>query len=519
MRAPFFSRFQVVCLSVAACIAASSGINAQSSWIRTTADRGIQHAFLGAWYLEFMAGNPEAAAELYEEVYGQLTRPGRWWFERERPKRERGDPRFSRDREVRLRAAYRAGVCLEALDRPREAALAYRWLKRQGRTGERLHEIALIKRMSHGLEDDVGELPGVSSVIEEIQALTKKRQDVESKLRKALEEKRRRSRWRTELIEQLRSCGLRLLLTGRPVSDADSVLGHAATEIESTLRSAFEGVESVGSEQSDANRGRLSERFYSRALRSALGGDLSRARWEAATSVALSAPTQASEEDVSSDTRPPDGTEHELRSLLDGSLPEDLAGTIARRRLAERHRLTVARVRQELRERLHEAQNLHRVESREFRALRALEEARRRVETAPLLAVADPEVQSLVKELECHYLRLFAGRAPLDTDSLRKLWNESGKQRRRTLDLAEKVIEAIVEEFSHAAPRFADSDGRSASLVAAAELRRLRREPAGSDQGAPEAETIAGKGSEGGTERLDFMVSTLKGWFPSLENE
>jgi hypothetical protein len=484
-----------------------------ATYVRAQSDSGLpapsaRVGLASIWQKEVIDGKVSEAAEEYSQLYSRGTMPT-----------GKGVRRDSSPTQVeRLRAAYRAGRCFDALDNPARATRAYRWVVREfERFAKRASDPNTPRRdavpslrvlrdravVSLRKIDEDGGTPafGVELVPEFVNALREssvKDAQVLERIRQEVLERRRFVGVTRDLLASLSRRGVRLRLSFDLVprsADFSLSSSYSFSRGAAALEAMLEAVTSNDWEPASKMqlRASLKDRFWLRALASASEGRLDEAR-RAATTVALLDPEFERAKDF-------------LDTLDEGRQSEDLTDDVSRE--AERyHRELRSETRRAARGFLAQAE---RWEKRD-RALRMIERSHRALLRAAGRGDSgdfdDPELASLLSVTRLRAIE----RAGRDSDAdVEDLFDDDAERARQTIDLSSELVDLFVEEWTvdgggvKVAPTASSEPDGSAVPV----LREYRQIVAAAEQ-------LRGAKKRLGLELARFRVSRLRSWFPRL---
>ncbi len=402
-------------------------------------------SFHDVWYREVMLGDFEDVRLQYYRLY-------------------MNDGVAAADRES---AAYRAGRCLEILEK--DASAAYLWVVDNGRKGASSRQLAM-QRLRHLRGEGRGSsraeprrgssvrlVPGVRNLVDDLRRVDRQRSGRFRKFEGNFSEVQLRSNALHDVLERLRHEGVDLVFD--ETGSSDQMIGDVRPVLDETrLAQKFDAMTNGDSAEWESLKTYLSDRFFEKGLTACLTKNVALCRRDLSLSLAL--------------RRDHTGATEFLKLLEDLCSLRSLAH-LARSRLEGRQLRQTATVRQKLRRSLElvDESNLrldHRV--------RELEEARRLIEWAPSYVLFDPEVVLLVESLRYRYVRLgdTSSTQKLEDavmDQLEDLWKRGRSELAKFLRLAETWIDLVREEESHRNRPLSTGD-----VPAAAIGRKVRRE-------------------------------------------
>lgn len=446
-------------------------------------------AFTRAWRTENLSGDFSQAAEAYERLYKIPAKavPAKAGSQVSSPQLDR------------LRAAYRAGLCFEAIGNVRRAGFAYQWIERSySQISNELHSrysadrglqdyLSILsercslrsRRLKKAQAETEVEKSALNEVVREFEEYNRKDKKILESFRQQVHEVRWRVAAADELAAQLRRAGVDVISPDRlPSTGADA----------ETLRSLV-----MALQRSEVTQGAdspldfssyLKRRFLHRALEALAREETDRAGREVSISLAL-------DNDYVPALR--------LRDALGRGGSISFLSEEARSSALRQQKLHAGDVRVRARGYLVSDAG---VPDRRARALRKLMSASRIFCCEPEAVIEDGDLSQLIKRIQLGCLRNGGlGRE----ESIKKLLGTAREQLGTILGQAEELVGLFTRSLFQKVSLSSRVDLRQEPMTVVLDL-----------AGAMKNEMAAAGelGNKSRLERLRFKLDRLEGWFP-----
>ena len=447
-------------------------------------------AFTRAWRTENLDGDFSQAAEAYERLYKVPAKAAP----------EKVGSRVSSPQLDRLRAAYRAGLCFEAVGNVRRAGFAYQWIERSYL--QISNELQSKYSEARGLQDYLGMLSERCSLrarrIKEVQEETEVEKSALNEVVREFEEYNRKdkkilesfrqqvheARWRVaaadELAAQLRRAGVDVSFPDR-LSSA----GPEAEELRSLVMTLQQSEVTQGGGSPLDFSAYLKRRFLQRGLEALAREETDRAGREVSISLAL-------DKEYVSALR--------LRDALGRGGSISFLSQDARSSSLRQQRLHAGKVRVRARGYLVSEAG---APDRRARALRKLMSASRVFSCEPEPVMEDAELSQLLKRIHLGCLR---NGGLSREEPIENLLGTAREQLGTILGQAEELTALFSRSLFQKVSLSEQSELRQESVTAVLDL-----------AGAIKNEIAAAGelGNQSRQERLAFKLDRLEGWFPN----
>lgn len=444
-------------------------------------------AFTRAWQIENLDGDFSKAAEEYERLYKLSAKAA--------------SPAYSAQLD-RLRAAYRAGLCFEALGNVRRAHFAYQWLDRSHlqigndlrskypfdrdlrnylRTLNERCSLRSLRLQAAEPEVEV-ERSGVKEVIGEFEEYNRNDEKILENYRQQVLE----TRWRVaacdELAGQLRRAGVDVLFPDRLESS-----GPDSEQLRSRVKSLQQSAVLLGADNPLDLSTYLKRRFLHRALDALAREEADRAGREVSIALALDA-------DYIPALR--------LQDSLGRGGSISFLVRAARDAASRQQKLHAGELRAQARRYLSLDGG---VPDRRHRGLRKLMSAGRIFCSAPDAVIADGELSQLIARIRLGCLR---NGGLKKEETIEKLMATARDQIGTVLGLAEELVDLFSRDLFQQVSLRKQGNTRQEPVTAVLNL-------AGAIKN--EVADARGRANKFRMERLEFKLDRLEGWFPQLK--
>lgn len=474
------SSLGVVSLTVA--IVAASAVPAMAG---STSELAPGAAFLKSWEKENLEGDFVEAAEEYEVLYRRPSQPVSDIFQ------------SSSGQLDRLRAAYRAGLCFEAVDNLNRARFAYQWIERNYSRiridlllkfpADRglLDFLTMLRERSalrfRSLKTAEGESEveriAISEVLEEFREYNRSDTNNLENCRQQILEQRWRVAAADELAAELERGGV-----SGTFSDRLDTAGAKGQELRDLVAVLQKGMSLRGGEEKPSGlRTYLTSCFLQRSLDALALEETDRAGRE--LSVALA---------IDPDYEPA----LSLQMALDGRGAVSFLAASALRRTARRQELRAGKVRKSARSLVSEAESL----DRRDRVLRELLRANRVCCSESAGVLADEEISRLSARIQLGCIERAGLMKKMDVEEVLATARE---QLRSALGLSEELVRL----FSRVLLQRSYLSGETATAAVIGVAQEIKNETRESRVRVDKLRL----------ERLEFKLSLLEGWFPEIK--
>lgn len=446
-------------------------------------------AFTRAWRTENLSGDFAQAAEAYERLYKVPAKA----------LAAKAGSRVSSPQLDRLRAAYRAGLCFEAIGNVRRAGFAYQWIERsyspisnelysKYSAGRGLQDYLILlsercslrsRRLKEPPAETEVEKSAVNEVVREFEDYNGKDKKILEGFRQQVHELRWRVAAADELAAQLRRAGVDVISPDRLSSS-----GEEAETLRSLVAALQQSEVIQGADSQLDFSSYLKRRFLHRALEALAREETDRAGREVSISLAL-------DKDYVPALR--------LQDALGRGGSISFLSEEARRSILRQQRLHAGEVRGRARGYLVSDAG---APDRRARTLRKLMSASRIFCCEPEAVIEDGELAQLIKRIQLGCLRNGGlGRE----ESIEKL-----------LGIAREQLGTILGQAEELVALFSRSLFQKVSLSSRVDLRPEPMTVVLDLAGAVKNEMAAAGelGNKSRLERLRFKLDRLAGWFP-----